>query len=85
MSNHSGSYMLNHVLELLDERGILKKMTSNEVLGFVRDITNLAWDYDCRNAEILENIGERLGICYQCLDYENNLDNGVCEDCLGYS
>ena len=41
----------------------------------------MGFDEDCNNGEILEDIGEELGICYICLRQKDNIKFGLCENC----
>lgn len=81
MSNHSGSYMLNHVLEILEKRGVFKLVGKEATLDIIEDVVDMADDYDCNQGEILDGIGERLGICYQCLEYSDTLEYELCPKC----
>lgn len=82
MSNHSGSYMLNNVLELCRENGILDALTKEARMKFFSDIVKLGCGYDCNEGEILEGIGEDYKICYLCLEEKDELENGICKECL---
>jgi len=61
MSNHSGSYMLNSVLELLHAQGVFEWLGKEKTDVFMKSIQKLSWDYDCNPGEILED-----GICEKC-------------------
>jgi hypothetical protein len=63
MSNHAGSYLLNQVLHLLEERGVFRQMGQEAARRLVLDIEKLSRRYDCNSGEILDGIGGRLGIC----------------------
>lgn len=81
MSNHSGSYMLNEVLCLLDEQNFFKYLGKEKTLKFLNDVREVGDRYDCNEGEILEEIGEELSICYECWDYGKNFEYGACEEC----
>ncbi|MEE4359370.1 MAG: hypothetical protein V2I97_23060 [Desulfococcaceae bacterium] len=81
MSNHGGSYMLNAVLELLEENDIFKMIGKDKTLELIKGIIKISHREDCNTGEILEDIGERLGICYYCLNYAENLEYGLCPEC----
>ena len=81
MSNHSGSYMLNEVLHLLEERGLFALMGPQDAQRLVLDILKISRQYDCNSSEILDEIGERLGICLLCLAPKSELIDGVCAPC----
>ncbi|HLK56052.1 MAG TPA: hypothetical protein VKU00_05795 [Chthonomonadaceae bacterium] len=79
MSNHSGSYMLNEVLLLMEQRGVFTLLELPRTQELVLEMIRISKSYDCNQGEILDEIGERLGICYYCLSPSTDLDNGVCE------
>jgi hypothetical protein len=81
MSNHDGSYMLNSVLELLDEYEFFNTVGKEKTQSFISEVLKLSWDWDCNDGEILENIGEKLGICYLCKQYADKLEDGICLKC----
>jgi len=81
MSNHGGSYMLNAVLELLDENDIFKMVGKEKTLELIKDIIQIAHRQDCNDGEILDDIGERLGICYWCMNYSEDFEDGICRKC----
>lgn len=81
MSNHSGSYMLNETLHILEKRGVFTLLGSAPSQELVLDIIRIAGQYDCNSGEILEEIGQRLGICYYCENSKPDLKDGVCEQC----
>ena len=48
----------------------------------VLDIVKRSRDeYDCNSGEILDEIGERLGICSCCAKASTELVNGFCRSC----
>ncbi len=83
MSNHSGSYMFTPVLEELDEYVFFKKIGKKKTLSFISTILEIGRYYDCNAAEILEDIGEKLGICYYCVQFrpDIDIDEGICAKC----
>ncbi len=81
MSNHSGSYIINHILHALEEYDFFKTLGKEKTLKFLNKKRKLSWDFDCNNGEILEDIGEKLKVCYECYQYREKLDYGVCEEC----
>ncbi len=67
MSNHSGSYMLNEVLTLLDQAKVFELLGREATVKLLQDIVKLAERrYDCNSGEIMLNHGRRLGICRIC-------------------
>jgi recombinational DNA repair protein RecR len=83
MSNHAGSYLLNEVLRLLEERGVFTQLGRKEAQRLVLDIVQLSHHYDCNSGEILDEIGQRVGICSWCLAARSDLVDGVCVSCRG--
>lgn len=81
MSNHSGSDMLNEVLCKAEDMGIFKQIGKDKAVEFILALVEIGEDHDCNSWEILENIGEKLGICYGCLKPSDNLKYGLCKDC----
>jgi hypothetical protein len=81
MSNHSGSYLLNEVLLLLEKRGAFDLLGKEPSQKLVLEMIHLSKRYDCNPGEILDEIGMRVGICYYCLTAQSDLMNGVCNKC----
>lgn len=81
MSNHSGSHMLNRVLKILENQGVYQAIGKEKTYCTVLEILKMSWDFDCNRREILDEIGERLGICYLCQNSANQLKNGICRNC----
>ena len=82
MSNHQGSYMLNEVLYALKECNAFEFLGKERTLEFLDKVRVIGDDYDCNHGEILDNIGEELMVCYQCWDYCDAMDGGICYTCL---
>lgn len=84
MSNHSGSYLLNNVLRALDDQeyDFFKGIGKDKTLAFITLVIKIGDYEDCNRGEILDEIGEKLGICYGCLNYAEDIeDNGICPKC----
>ena len=81
MSNHDGSYLLNHMLKTIDHYGFFQSLEKEKLADFMENLRNLSWEHDCNPGEILDEIGEKLGICYECWDHGENFEDGVCEKC----
>lgn len=81
MSNHSGSHMLNHVLKTLDQYAVYDFLGKEKTALLVRDILKLSWNHDCNPGEILDGIGERLGICRYCQEPADEFQDGICKAC----
>jgi recombinational DNA repair protein RecR len=83
MSNHDGSYMLNDVLKLLEKESIFEIIGQEKSQKIALDFIKIGNGHDCNNGEILDDIGERLKICYCCLKISNEFKNGLCKSCYG--
>lgn len=84
MSNHSGGYMLNDVLKLLHKEKFFESLSKESTKKFIKNIIDVGYANDCNNGEILEDIGEKLGICYSCLNYSDKISHsGLCKKCYG--
>jgi hypothetical protein len=81
MSNHTGSYMLNEVLELLEKHHVFDQLGRERRQQVVLEMVELSRDYNCNPDEILYGIGERLGICFDCLKPAQELEDGDCREC----
>lgn len=83
MSNHSGSFMLNKVLRLLDDNyNFFDTLKKEEILKFIKKTIDIGAYADCNNGEILDEIGKKLGICYMCIKFVDNIDEvGICPKC----
>ena len=82
MSNHAGSYMLNRVLQILDKELIFGQISGGgNAQDIVLEILDLSFDYDCNLGEILEGIGERLGVCNFCRRRKGEFTGEICRDC----
>jgi hypothetical protein len=67
MSNHTGSYMLNDVLKMLERYGVFGFLGEARTYELVMEIVRLGGYCDCNDEEMLREIGERLEICYTCV------------------
>lgn len=81
MSNHSGSYMLNSVLIMLERESVFERLGKDKTHHLVREILEISDDYDCNSGEILSEIGERLSLCYYCRKPADKFRDGICERC----
>jgi len=81
MSNHSGSYMLNDVLDTAKDMGIFEAIGKEKTREFVLKMIEIGEKNDCNDGEILEGIGEELGMCYCCLKETNDMEHGLCREC----
>jgi hypothetical protein len=82
MSNHSGSYMLNDVLFLLERENVFKTLGPDTTRRIAAEIVKLSDEYDCNAGEILDEIGPRIGLCYYCLKPATEFaDWGGCTSC----
>ncbi|NNU78145.1 hypothetical protein [Clostridium estertheticum] len=81
MSNHIGSYMLNEILYILSEMGISETIGKQRTRKFALKLVRIGKRYDCNNNEILDSIGEEIGICYLCLKETEDIEDGLCQTC----
>ncbi len=82
MSNHSGSYMLNEVLILLEKDKVFEFLGEEKKKTLVNNIMEIGYANDCNPGEILDVIGKKLGICYCCLEFTDKFDGKVCNNCV---
>ena len=82
MSNHSGSYMLNSLLTMIERESFFSDIGPEKTAEFIEHVRVLVLDHDGNPGEVLEGIGERLGICFQCFQQCDELHHGECASCL---
>ena len=82
MSNHDGSYLLNATLKLIDNYNFFSTLDKEKIESFVQEIFRLSWDFDCNRGEIFEDIGTKLGICYECGKFADILNHDICLKCM---
>ena len=81
MSNHSGSYMLNNVLMMLQRYSVFDMIGAKKTQELVLEILWMSHDYDCNAGEILYNIGESVGVCHYCRGPAHEFRDGICKEC----
>lgn len=81
MSNHSGGHLLNRVLVLLERESYFSEIGPDKTTELVVYVVGLARRYDGNPGEVLDGIGERLGICDQCCRRSDDLEYGACVSC----
>ena len=81
MSNHSGSYMLNSLLTMIERESFFSDIGPEKTAEFIDHVRVLVLHHDGNPGEVLEGIGERLGICYQCFQQCDELHHGECASC----
>jgi|WetSurMetagenome_2_1015567.scaffolds.fasta_scaffold209565_2 hypothetical protein len=81
MSNHSGSYMLNDILCLLEKNGFFADNSRKKNIKIFDEIWNIGFNYDCNSGEVFEEIGQRMGYCYCCRRSAKKLVTGLCSKC----
>jgi hypothetical protein len=82
MSNHSGSYLLNNIITIMDGYQIFDVLGREKTQQFVIEIVKKAQRQDdCNPGEILDGLGEKLGVCYYCLKPANEFIDGLCLNC----
>lgn len=74
MSNHVGSYMLNEVLQYLDNDQAtpmgqaFRTMSESDRVQFFCDMLGIGQNHDCNDGEIMSFIGYKYGFCYRCCE-----------------
>ena len=87
MSNHSGSYLIQDVLTVIEELGFFKNIEKQRISNLCKKIALMAMcNYDCNPGEMMDKISPKYGICYHCWDVvsdnEKNDDfHGFCRKC----
>ncbi len=81
MSNHSGSYMLNSLLTMIERESFFSDIGPERTAEFLSHVRRLTLEHDGNPGEVLDGIGERLGICYHCFQQYDELRHGVCSSC----
>lgn len=82
MSNHTGGYLLNYAFHRLVENGFVDRFGKPKAQEIVLDVIQFATKkYDCNEAEILNELGEKLGICYYCLQPVTEIKDDICLKC----
>ena len=82
MSNHSGSHMLNDVLRVLEKESVFDLLGKEKTQDLVVGILKVSRQYDCNPDEILDEMGERVGVCYYCQKGTDEFQSGLCKDCV---
>jgi hypothetical protein len=73
--------MLNEVLEIVMEKQIIKLEEKEKFRDFALELLELGRHYDCNDGEILDGIGEKIGLCYCCLEATEDIEDGICKKC----
>jgi hypothetical protein len=73
--------MLNDVLKRLERHDVFELLGETKTDALVLEIVQLGGYCDCNNGEMLNEIGERLGLCYACLEKGQEFEEGVCRTC----
>lgn len=82
MSNHQGSYMLNSILRMLDRYAVFEAIGPEKTQEIVLEMLKVyPYNYDCNTSEILEGLGERFGVCYNCRGPATEFRDGICVAC----
>jgi len=81
LSNHSGSYMLNEVLNVFFDLKMNEKVGKEVTVEFAKRLVELGDSHDCNPGEILEGFDKKIRLCYICLKESDELENGLCPSC----
>lgn len=73
--------MVNEVLGLLEDESFFSTIGPERTYQFIQRVVRLADRGDCLSYEILDGIGERLGICVMCCQRRDDLEDGACSSC----
>jgi hypothetical protein len=73
--------MLNEILQVMEEDKVFERLGSKKTASLIQKIIHISLDYDCNQGEILDGIGEKLGICRYCAKSSRKLTDGLCQDC----
>jgi hypothetical protein len=67
----------------MDEMEFFKTMGKEKSYKFILEIIKIGRRYDCNPGEILEQVGDELGICYYCFQQTDDIEDGLCKKCRG--
>ena len=81
MSNRGGGLIINNILCTLETQGVFDLLGQEKTLRFLHEIREIGAYYDCNADEILDEVGEKLKLCWKCWNYVDNLEDGVCSAC----
>lgn len=84
MSDHYASLMLNKVLYIAKDFGIIDAIGKDKFIEFTKEIVLLGLKNDCSRGEILNGIMPEIGVCWYCLEKSDNLVDGFCNKCSPY-
>jgi hypothetical protein len=76
MSNHSGSYMLNALLNEILDLGMLAALSSEQKERLIKKLWEITWDYDRNCGEINDaKLAHEFGVCRCCGNLGTVLDD----------
>ncbi len=81
MSNHTESRMLNKIWQIPELQSVFQTIGTETTQSIIVKILQISNEYDCNSDEILDEIGEQLGVCYHCNQAGSNFIDGVCQNC----
>lgn len=87
MSNHSGSYLIQDVLAIIEELGFFENIEKQKISNLCKKIASMAMGhYDCNPSKTMGKMSQKYGICYHCWDVvsdnKKNYDfHGFCSKC----
>lgn len=84
MSDHTGSYMLNEILVLMEKEQIFELLGKAGTQKFIKEMIQISCrSYDCNAGEILDGLTDRFELCYCCQSATVDLIDGLCRECRG--
>jgi hypothetical protein len=81
LSNHSGSYLLNEVLDSFFDLKLNEEVGKEATVEFVKRLVKIGHSYDCNPGEVLEGFDKIIHLCYSCLKQSDDLEDGLCPSC----
>ena len=82
--DHEGSWILNQVLFLLKYKyNFFDNMNQKQREMFINDIFDIGCCYDCKNEEIIYDLGPELEFCFVCKQSAKDFDKkyNICVNC----
>lgn len=81
MSNHLGGHMLNELLIAMAKDEVFEKLDKKDTRRILKNVFDIGYNYDCNPGEILEGLSAYFEVCYCCLEFDRELEGGLCKEC----